>query len=49
MSWLNRGAEDKAQNKGQADPNKFKSDKERKDYQAAYNKQKEKEERQKKN
>lgn len=32
----------------QADPNKFKSDKERKDYQAGYNKQKEQEQQKKK-
>lgn len=43
MGWFNRGADDKSQNKGQADPNKFKSGKERKDYRAGYNKQKEKE------
>jgi hypothetical protein len=43
MGLFNRGADDKSQNKGQVDPNKFKSDKERKDYQAGYNKQKEKE------
>jgi hypothetical protein len=48
MSFFNRGANDKADNKGQADPNKFKSDKERKDYQAGYNKQKEQEQQKKK-
>ena len=48
MSFFNRGANDKAQNKGQADPNKFKSDVERKAYQAGYEKQKEKEQQQKK-
>ena len=37
---MGRGAEDARQNKGQADPNKFKSDAERKAYQADYNKQK---------
>jgi hypothetical protein len=48
MSFFNKGANDKAQNKGQVDPNKFKSDKERKDYQAGYSKQKEKEQQKKK-
>ena len=48
MSFFNWGANDKAKNQGQADPNKFKSDKERKDYQAGYNTQKQKEQQQKK-
>jgi len=46
MSFFNRGADDKAQNKGQVDPNKFKNDADRKAYQAGYNKQKEKEQQQ---
>lgn len=48
MSFFDRGAKDKADNKGPADPNKFKSDKERKDYQAGYNRQKEQEQQKKK-
>jgi hypothetical protein len=41
MSWWNTGKNDAAQNKGQKNPNDFKSDKERKDYQAGHNKGKE--------
>lgn len=38
----NQGASDAAQNKGQKNPNDFKTDAERKDYQAGYNNQKKK-------
>jgi hypothetical protein len=38
MSFFNKGANDKAQNKGPADPNKFPSDKAKKDYEAGYKK-----------
>jgi hypothetical protein len=48
MGFFNRGAKDKAENKGQVDPNKFKSAEERKQYQAGYNKEKEKEQQKKK-
>ena len=46
MSWFNRGANDKADGKGQADPNKFKDDTSRKNYQAGWNQQKEREQQQ---
>lgn len=48
MSLFNKGANDKAKNQGQVDPNKFKNDKDRKDYQAGYNTQKQKEQQNKK-
>lgn len=48
MSFFDWGKGDKANNKGQVDPNKFSNDKERKDYQAGWNKQKEEEARKKK-
>jgi hypothetical protein len=37
MSWWNSGKSDASQNKGQKNPGDFKSDKERKDYQAGHN------------
>ena len=43
MSWWNKGANDKAQGQGQADPNKFKNDTARKEYQSGYEKQKQQE------
>lgn len=43
MGFFGSGKSDKAQNKGQVDPNKFTNDKDRKDYQAGWNKQKEEE------
>ncbi|MBK8464860.1 MAG: hypothetical protein IPL32_03435 [Chloracidobacterium sp.] len=48
MSWFNRGQNDKAQGSGQADPNKFKNDTARKDYQAGYDKQKQEQQQQQK-
>ena len=48
MSWFNRGANDKAQGQGQADPNKFKNDAARKEYQTGWSKQKEREQQQQK-
>ena len=48
MSWWNKGADDKSHGRGQDDPNKFKNDTDRKDYQAGYERQKQQEQQQKK-
>lgn len=38
MSWFNKGKKDAQDNKGQKDPNSFKTDAERKNYQAGWHK-----------
>ena len=48
MGWFDKGAKDQSAGKGQMDPNKFKNDQARKDYQAGHNAQKQKEQEKKK-